>query len=85
MPTNLPPEYCEVDKRYRAATSPAEKIACIEEMLSVIPKHKGTDKLRGDLRRRLSKLKTASQAKKGVSRRESAYSLALLLSTFAFR
>lgn len=73
MPTNLPPEYFEVDKRYRAATSPAEKIACIEEMLSIIPKHKGTDKLRGDLRRRLSKLKTASQAKKGVSRRESAY------------
>ena len=26
MPTNLPPEYFEADKRYRAAKTPAEKI-----------------------------------------------------------
>ncbi len=52
MPTNLPPEYYDVEKRYRAATSPDEKIVSIEEMLSIIPKHKGTDKLRADLRRR---------------------------------
>jgi ribosome-interacting GTPase 1 len=73
MPANLPPEYFEADKRYRAAKSPAEKIACIEELLSIIPKHKGTDKLRADFRRRLSKLKSASQAKKSVSRHESAF------------
>jgi ribosome-interacting GTPase 1 len=75
MPTNLPPEYFEADKRYRAASSPAEKIACLEELLGIIPKHKGTDKLRADLRRRLSKLKTASQSKKGVSRRDSAFQI----------
>jgi len=73
MPTNLPPEYFEVEKRYRAAKSPAEKIACLEELLSTIPKHKGTEKLRGDLRRRLSKLKAASQAGKKVSRQTSAF------------
>lgn len=33
-------------------------MAALEEMLSVLPKHKGTDKLRGDLRKRLSKLRT---------------------------
>lgn len=73
MPTNLPPVYFEVEKRYRAAQSADEKISCLEEMLSVIPKHKGTDKLRGDLRRKLSKLKASSQARKGVSKRASAY------------
>ena len=73
MPTNLPPEYFEVEKRYRAARSPAEKIACLQELLGTIPKHKGTDKLRADLRRRLSKLKTTSQARKGVSKRVSAF------------
>lgn len=73
MPTNLPPVYFEVEKRFRAAQSAEEKISCLEEMLSVIPKHKGTDKLRGDLRRKLSKLKTSSQAKKGISKRASAY------------
>ena len=73
MPTNLPPEYFEVEKRYRAAESIREKIDCLEELLSTIPKHKGTDKLRADLRRRLSKLKDASGARKGVSRHESLF------------
>jgi hypothetical protein len=27
MPTNLPPEYFDADKRYRSAKTPAEKLA----------------------------------------------------------
>lgn len=74
MPTNLPPEYFEVDRRYRAATSPEEKAALLEELISTIPKHKGTDHLRADYRRRLSKLKEAAvQARKRGGKRESAY------------
>jgi ribosome-interacting GTPase 1 len=73
MPTNLPPEYFEIDKRYRAAESITEKISCLQQLLSVVPKHKGTDHLRADLRRRLSKLKAESRSQKGVSRRESAF------------
>ena len=73
MPTNLPPEYFDAEKRYRTASAPAEKIACIEKMLAIIPKHKGTDKLRADLRKRVSKLKSAAQAKKSLARHESAY------------
>lgn len=75
MPTNLPPEYFEADKRYRAAQSTAEKIARLEELMGTIPKHKGTDKLRADYRRRLSKLKEAAQAKKRTGRQQSAYHL----------
>ena len=73
MPANLPPDYFEAEKRYRAAKKPAEKIACLEEMLTIMPKHKGTDKLRADLRRRISKLKTASQTKKSLGKRDSAF------------
>ena len=73
MPTNLPPEALEAEQRYRAAKSVAEKIACLEEFISTIPKHKGTDKLRADLRRRLSKLKSSSQSRKGVSKRDSPF------------
>ncbi len=73
MPTNLPPEAIEAEKRYRAARSPAEKIACLEEFISLIPKHKGTDKLRADLRKRLAKLKSSSQGRKGVSQRDSVF------------
>jgi ribosome-interacting GTPase 1 len=73
MPTNLPPQADEAERRYRAATSLAERIACLEEWISAIPKHKGTDHLRADLRRRLSELKAETQERKGASRRESAY------------
>jgi ribosome-interacting GTPase 1 len=73
MPTNLPPEAEEAEKRYRAATSLADRIARLEEWISAIPKHKGTDHLRADLRRRLSELRAETQERKGASRHESAY------------
>ncbi|MEW6718307.1 MAG: GTPase [Chloroflexota bacterium] len=73
MPTNLPPEYYEAEQNYRAAKTIQEKITTLEELISTIPKHKGTDKLRADFRRRLSKLKESSQAKKKVSRQSSAF------------
>ena len=59
MPTNLPPEYFEVEKRYRAARSPAEKFATLEELIGTIPKHKGTEKLQADLKSKISRTKEA--------------------------
>jgi len=73
MPTNLPPEYFQIEKEYRAATSPEEKAKLIEELLSVIPKHKGTDHLRADYRRRLSKLKETAHTHKKSGRQSSAF------------
>jgi hypothetical protein len=48
MPANLPPEYFDAEKRFRQASSPAEKVSALEELIATIPKHKGTDKLDGD-------------------------------------
>ncbi len=74
MPTNLPPEYYKIEKLYKEATDQAEKIELLEEMMSKIPKHKGTDHLRADLRRKLSKMKASSQGgKKSSSRHASVY------------
>lgn len=73
MPTNLPADYFEIEERYRAADTIEEKIARLEDLISVVPKHKGTDRLRGDLRRRLSELREASRRPKGPSRYESPY------------
>lgn len=61
MPTNLPPEYYQVEERFKEATTPEEKLTLLEELISSIPKHKGTDHLRADLRRKLSKMKASSQ------------------------
>lgn len=68
MPANLPPEYFEAEKRYKQASSYAEKIATLEDLIATIPKHKGTDKLRADLRRRLSQLRKEATVKKKSGR-----------------
>ncbi len=57
MPANLSPEYLEAEQRFKDARSPGEKIAALEEMLATIPKHKGTEKMQGELKRKLSKLR----------------------------
>ncbi len=75
MPTNLPPEYAEAEERYKAASTPQEKITRLEELISTVPKHKGTDKLRADLRKRLSKLKAEAETKKGGSRHISVFQI----------
>jgi small GTP-binding protein len=73
MPTNLPPEYFEAERRYKEASTPREKIERLEELIGTIPKHKGTDKLRADLRRRLSKLRESAQKSRKTGGHESAY------------
>lgn len=73
MPANLPPQYFEVEKRYREAKSASEKLRYLEEMLAIMPKHKGTDKLRADLRKRISQLKDLGKGGKGPGRRAPAY------------
>jgi ribosome-interacting GTPase 1 len=75
MPANLPPQYFEVEKRYREARSASEKLRYLEEMLAIMPKHKGTDKLKADLRKRISQLKDLSKGGKGPGRRAPAYLL----------
>jgi ribosome-interacting GTPase 1 len=57
MPANLTPDYKAAEERFRQARTIEDKIAALEEMMAVIPKHKGTDRLRGELRKRYSKLK----------------------------
>jgi len=67
MPANLTPEYFKAEKWFREATTAEEKILALEQMLRVMPKHKGTDHLRADLRRKLSKLKEAPAKKRGAT------------------
>jgi len=64
MPANLPPEYFEAEKRFKQASACSEKITALEDLISTIPKHKGTDKLRADLRRKLSQLRKDVISKK---------------------
>ena len=77
MPANLPPEYFEADRRYKQASTTAEKIAALEDLITTVPKHKGTDHLRADLRRKLSQLnkEAQEQRKKKGGGRDSLYNV----------
>jgi len=68
MPANLPPQYFEAEKQYRMARTAVEKIEALEDMLAIMPKHKGTDHLRAELRRRISKLSQTSEKKLATQR-----------------
>ena len=57
MPANLPPPYKNAEQRFREAKTTEDKIAALQEMMAIIPRHKGTDKLRANHRKQLSKLK----------------------------
>ncbi len=69
MPANLSPKYLEAERRYRQAKTNQDKIKCLQEMLSTIPKHKGTEKLQAQIKTKIAKLKQESQ-KKHATRRE---------------
>jgi ribosome-interacting GTPase 1 len=71
MPANLPPQYYEAEKRYRRAKTPQEKIAALEEMFSIMPKHKGTDKLRAELRTKIAKFYEEAEKRPMVGRKGS--------------
>lgn len=65
MPANLGPDYLAAEQEYRRAESVFERIAALEKMYAALPKHKGTEKMQADLRRKLSAERRESQKKSG--------------------
>ncbi len=61
MPANLPIEYYKLEEEYSATKSKQGKIKILEKMLSVIPQHKASQKVRGEIRRKISILKKELQ------------------------
>jgi len=64
MTANLTPQYKEAEQRFRQAATHPEKLEALREMFALLPKHKGTEKMQADLKRRLSKLEEEGQAGK---------------------
>ncbi len=64
MPTNLPAEAKAKLAEYQAAKTIDEKIRILTEALSLIPDHKGTEKLRRQLRKRLAELRREEEERK---------------------
>jgi hypothetical protein len=68
MPANLPPQYFGAEKKFRSAKSAVDKVTALEEMLAIMPKHKGTDHLRADLRRKIARLSQSAEKKAATQR-----------------
>lgn len=67
MPANLTPEYEKAERRFREAVSDEDRLDALRAMLSTLPKHKGTEKMQADIKRRISRLRKA-EVKKGPAR-----------------
>jgi ribosome-interacting GTPase 1 len=69
MAANLTPEYRAAEAGFRKVRDPGERLESPREMLRVIPKHKGTDHLQGDVKRRIKELsEELERPKKGSGR-----------------
>lgn len=63
MPANVTPEYLAAEEEYRQAKSSKEKLKALEKMLTLIPKHKGTEKMQMQIKRKISRIKEEMETK----------------------
>ena len=64
MPTNLPPEAKDKWAEVESTRNPREKIQKMQEFLSLVPQHKGTMKLRGQIKKKMAVLRKEMEEKK---------------------
>ena len=68
MPANLTPDYKKAEAAYKRARDPQELLELLREMHRTIPKHKGTEHLRADIKTKIKELndELAGPAKGGA-------------------
>ena len=71
MPINAGPEYAKANEEYLNASTTEEKIKALKLMISTAPKHKGSEKLLDQLKKRLAEQKKEQIKEKKASKRKS--------------
>ena len=56
MPTNVSPDFKKAQTAFRKAREPDERLAHLKEMLRLVPKHKGTEHLQGEIKSKIKEL-----------------------------
>lgn len=71
MPTNVSQQYMVADMEYQKASTPEEKVTALKKMFQELPKHKGTENLRMEIKNKISRyseiLRKEAKRKKGHS------------------
>ena len=75
MPANLTPQYLAAEDRYKQAKDDRERMKALKEMMANIPKHKGTEKLQADIKRKIARLKDDIEGKKSKGGHRFTYSV----------
>ena len=75
MTANLTPQYLEAEKAFKEATTDEERVRCLEQMLRQIPKHKGTEHMQGDIRRRISKLRQQMEVEQAKGKKSHSWKI----------
>ncbi|MFH1664272.1 MAG: hypothetical protein ABH986_05745 [archaeon] len=57
MPSNADYNYAIAEKKFHEAKTELEKLAALQEMKSAAPKHKGAEKLRAEITKKIALLK----------------------------
>ena len=68
MSANLPPQFYTVSAKLKEVKTSEEKISILEELLAIVPKHKGTEKVQRDIKTKIAKLR--KQKPKRVKRED---------------
>ena len=66
MAANLTPDYMKAEQWFKSATTNEEKLLALEKMLQVIPKHKASEKMQAELKKKISHFREASTQKKNA-------------------
>jgi ribosome-interacting GTPase 1 len=64
MPTNLPPEAKDKWAEVESTRNPRDKLQRMQEFLSLVPQHKGTMKLRGQVKKKMAVLRKEMEERK---------------------
>lgn len=74
MPANLPPETKKKWVEVTLTRNPEEKLRLMGEFLSMVPKHKGTEKMCRQVKRQMAQLRDEIEEKKKTSKRRGGFS-----------
>jgi len=57
MAVNLTPQYLEAEAEYKKAQTAEERLACLKKMWTLVPKHKASEKLQAELKKKMADLR----------------------------
>jgi len=72
MPANLTHKYQKAEDAYRRSRTLDERIECLQQMLTLIPNHKGTEKLQAAIKTRLKESRAEQTQQRSAKGRHSA-------------